>query len=79
MVLTGAAVMVWLMAGLAACTLLPPRARILRLALVVAGVPLLGLVTLQLGPWAGLAGLGSGTLVLALHRLPRILPRTRLE
>ena len=39
------------------------RNRILRL-LIVLGVPLIGWVTLQAGPIAGLAGLGIGLLLL---------------
>lgn len=72
MVLTGAAMVIWLIAGVAACTvpLTPRQAQAMRWVLVVAGVPLLGLVTLQLGPLPGLAGLALGTGVLALHRVP---------
>jgi len=70
MVLTAGAALIWLAVGVAACTLLADRARTLRLGLVVAGIPLLGLLTLHLGPLAGLAGLGLGTGVLVLHRVP---------
>lgn len=72
MVWTGAAMVIWLVAGIAACTvpLTPRQAQTLRWGLVAAGVPLLGLVTLQLGPLSGLAGLALGTAVLALHGAP---------
>ena len=71
MVLTAGAVLIWLVAGLAALAVPPDRAHPVRLALVVAGIPLLGLVTLYLGPLAGLAGLGLGTGVMVLHRVPQ--------
>ena len=72
MVLTGVALVIWLIAGVASCTvpLTPRQAQTLRWVLVGAGVPLLGLVTLQLGPLPGLAGLALGPGVLALHRVP---------
>ncbi len=44
-----------------------PRGRlspVINLALVVAGIPILGLVTMQMGPWAGLVTMAAGSLLL---------------
>ncbi len=70
MVLTGITMAVWLVAGVAACALIPRHALALRRALVAAGIPLLGVVTWQLGPLPGLLSLAAGTGVLALRRAP---------
>jgi hypothetical protein len=45
--------------------LLPRRPRARAVALLIgSGVPLLGMLTMEHGPWAGLAALASGVLIL---------------
>lgn len=70
LVLILAAMMLWLAAALVACRMAPAPALAVRVVLAALGVPLLGYATLTQGPLPGLAGLGLGTAVLMLHRLP---------
>ncbi|WP_323042676.1 DUF2484 family protein [Gemmobacter sp.] len=64
MVLTATGMALWLAAALAARRVAPHRAVVLRGALIVAGIPLLGAATLAHGPLPGLAGLAIGTALL---------------
>lgn len=62
----------WLLVALAACRLPGPAALRARTGLMALGIPLLGFITYAQGPLPGLAGLLVGTVVLGLHRLPRL-------
>lgn len=54
----------WLVGALILPRLGERRRHLTLRLLIIAGVPLLGWVTLQAGPIAGLAGLGAGLLLL---------------
>ena len=56
--------MLWALAALAATRLPRQRADTVRVALVVVGIPMLGLATLLHGPLAGLAGLTLSALLI---------------
>lgn len=64
MILTATGMTLWVAAALAGRRLAPHRGRVLRGALIVAGIPLLGAATLAHGPLPGLGGLAIGTALL---------------
>lgn len=72
MVLTSVGVALWIGAAVVSGRFAPEGATTLRLWLVVIGIPLLGALTYYHGPFAGLAGLVAGLVVLGLQSLPKL-------
>lgn len=70
MLMTLFAMVLWLAAALACRRLPAGLATAARVGLTVAGIPMLGAVTLAHGPLPGLAGLVMGTALLLLMPLP---------
>jgi hypothetical protein len=69
-----AAAALWLLAAVLLRWRAGPVAVRLRLGLALAGVPLLGLLTWQAGPWPGTLGLLLGVLLLPRAPAPRVQP-----
>lgn len=72
MVICAAFCGVWLVLAARSLRAKPAPSRLLQALLVICGVPLLGVVTYQHGPFIGLIALAVATVMLGLHYLPRL-------